>query len=168
MPKIDESKIADILNTLLTDNIKMVSNLIQDLEKSTEIFNKNVGNFSSELSSKTNELKELVAALKSAPKIAKTIKTSTIIASFVAGVAFAAALYAWPLVSITHKFIQAEIDSAKYTELENYAIKLQNDVETYKNELTVYIRTFDRLNDNYKDLLGKVLEEERQKLKESK
>ena len=161
MPQIDESKLADILNTLLTDNILKGENLIQDLEKSTEVFNKNVGNFSSELSSKTNELRWLVAALNNAPKLGKTLKISTILASFAAGAAFAAAVYAWPLVSITHKFIQAEIDSAKYTELEN-------DVEAYKNELTVYIRTFDRLNDNYKDLLGKVLEEERQKLKESK
>lgn len=168
MPKIDENKLADILNSLLTDNVNRGENLIKDLEKSTEVFNKNVGNFASELSSKTNELKELVVALKSTPKLGKTIKISTIIASFIAGVAFAAAVYAWPLVSITHKFIQAEIDSAKYTELENYVIKLQNDVETYKNELTAYIRTFDRLNDNYKDLLGKVLQEERQKIQQEK
>lgn len=168
MPQIDESKLADILNTLLTDNILKGENLIQDLEKSTEVFNKNVGNFSSELSSKTNELRWLVAALNNAPKLGKTLKISTILASFVAGAAFAALIYAYPLGSVTYKFIQAEIDSAKYTELKNYAINLQSDVEAYKNELTVYIRTFDRLNDNYKDLLGKVLEEERQKLKESK
>lgn len=168
MPKIDENKLADILNSLLTDNILKGENLIQDFEKSVNNFTKNVADFSSTISSRTSEVKELAKALSPAPKIAKTIKTSTIIASFVAGVAFAAAVYAWPLVSITHKFIQAEIDSAKYTELENYVIKLQNDVETYKNELTAYIRTFDRLNDNYKDLLGKVLQEERQKIQQEK
>lgn len=120
------------------------------------------------LSACTSEIQELAKILANAPKLGKTIKISAILASFVAGVAFAAAVYAWPLVSITHKFIQAEIDSARHTELENYAIKLQNDVETYKNELTVYIRTFDRLNDNYKDLLGKVLQEERQKIQQEK
>lgn len=161
MPKIDESKLADILNSLLTDNILKGENLIQNLDKSVNIFNKNMNGFTNTLSARTSEVQELVKALNNAPKLGKTLKISAIIASFAAGAAFAAAVYAWPLVSITHKFIQAEIDSAKYTELEN-------DVEAYKNELTVYIRTFDRLNDNYKDLLGKVLEEERQKLKESK
>lgn len=168
MPKIDENKLADILNSLLTENINRGENVVKNLQESASEFSKTLDGFTNTISAGTSEVKQLAKALSTSSKIAKTIKTSTIIASFVAGVAFAAALYAWPFVSITHKFIQAEIDSAKYTELENYAIKLQNDVETYKNELTVYIRTFDRLNDNYKDLLGKVLEEERQKLKESK
>lgn len=168
MPKIDESKLADILNSLLTDNILRGESLIQNLDKSASDLSKTVKALDCSVTARAAEVKELAKILANAPKLGKTIKISAILASFVAGVAFAAAVYAWPLVSITHKFIQAEIDSAKYTELENYVIKLQNDVETYKNELTVYIRTFDRLNDNYKDLLGKVLQEERQKIQQEK
>lgn len=168
MPKIDENKLADILNSLLTDNILRGENLIQNLDKSASDLSKTVKTLDGNVAARSEEIKELAKILANAPKLGKTLKISTILASFVAGAAFAALIYAYPLGSVTYKFIQAEIDSAKYTELKNYAIKLQSDVEAYKNELTVYIRTFDRLNDNYKDLLGKVLEEERQKLKESK
>ena len=161
MPQIDESKLADILNTLLTDNILKGENLIQDLEKSTEVFNKNVGNFSSELSSKTNELRWLVAALNNAPKLGKTIKTSTIIASFVAGVAFAAALYAWPLVSVSNKFIQTREAYSelviKYDEISKQASKLNT-------ELRAHIKVYDRLDSNSKQALVNILIEERQKI----
>ena len=51
MPKIDENKLADILNSLLTDNILKGENLIQDFEKSVNNFNKNVADFSSTISS---------------------------------------------------------------------------------------------------------------------
>lgn len=153
---------------MLTYSINRGENLIQDFEKSVNNFNKNVDSLINTLSACTSEIQELVKILANAPKISKTLKLSSLAASFVAGAAFAALIYAYPLSSITYKFIQAEIDSAKYTDLENYAIKLQNDVETYKNELAVYIRTFDRLNDNYKDLLGKVLQEERQKIQQEK
>ena len=135
MPKIDEAKLADILNSLLTDSINRGENLIGKLEKSTDSFNKSVESFSNNISSRTSEIQELAKILANAPKISKTLKLSSLAASFVAGAAFAALIYAYPLSSITYKFIQAEIDSAKYTELENYALVLQNQNEAYKRSL---------------------------------
>lgn len=161
MPKIDESKIADILNSLLTASINRGENLIQDLDKSVNTFNKNVDSLTNTLSARTSEVKELAKALSPAPKIAKTIKTSTIIASFVAGVAFAAAVYAWPLVSVSNKFIQTREAYSelviKYDEISKQASKLNT-------ELRAHIKVYDRLDSNSKQALVNILIEERQKI----
>jgi hypothetical protein len=166
MPKIDEAKLADILNSLLTDNIKIGSDLIRDLEKSTEVFNKNVGDFSSELNSKTNELKELIVALKSAPKLGKTLKISAIIASFVAGAAFAALIYAYPLSTSTYNYIESNSAhralATKYYELENYALVLQNQNEAYKRSLekTLTLNGRERFNEIFSEELQKIIQKE--------
>jgi len=166
MPKIDENKVADLLNTLLTDSINRGENLIQDFEKSVNIFNKNVGDFSSELSSKTNELKGLVVALKSAPKLGKTIKISVIIASFVAGAAFAALIYAYPLSTITYNYIESnsahQALATKYYELENYAILLKNQNEAYKRSLekTLTLNGRERFNEIFSEELQKIIQKE--------
>lgn len=161
MPKIDENKLADILNSLLTDNILKGENLIQDFEKSVNNFNKNVADFSSTISSRTSEAKELAKILASAPKLGKTIKTSTIIASFAVGVAFAALLFLYPMGSITYKFIQ---EQEVYSELEvkyNEILKQTNKLNT---ELKAHIKVYDRLDSNSKQALVNILIEERQKI----
>jgi hypothetical protein len=162
MPKIDEAKLADILNSLLTDSINRGENLIGKLEKSTDSFNKSVESFSNNISSRTSEIQELTKILANAPKISKTLKLSSLAASFVAGAAFAALIYAYPLSSITYKFIQAEIDSAKYTELENYALVLQNQNEAYKRSLekTLTLNGRERFNEIFSEELQKIIQKE--------
>nr|DAP38379.1 MAG TPA: hypothetical protein [Caudoviricetes sp.] len=132
MPKIDESKLADILNSLLTENIKAGENLIQDFEKSVNNFNKNVKDFSSTINFRAEEVGGLVAALKSAPKISKTLKLSSLAASFAVGAAFSAALFAYPLSSITYKYIQANKLTQKYDELERYALTLEINLKAFE------------------------------------
>lgn len=165
MPQIDETKVADILNSLLTDNILKGENLIQDFEKSVNNFNKNVADFSSTISSRTSEVQEVIKILKGVPKISKTLKLSSLAASFVAGTAFAALIYAYPLSSITYKFIQAEVDvkefSTKYTELEKYVIALRHENVAYK-------RTLDKtLTQNGVEKFREIYMEELEKIKEA-
>ena len=74
MPKIDENKLADILNSLLTDNILKGENLIQDFEKSVNNFNKNVADFSSTISSRIRSSR----AHKSTKRSSKNIKSHKI------------------------------------------------------------------------------------------
>nr|WP_314747866.1 hypothetical protein [uncultured Campylobacter sp.] len=73
-------------------------------------------------------------------------------------------IYAYPLSSITYKFIQAEVDvkefSTKYTELENYTLVLKNQNEAYK-------RTLDKtLTKNGVEKFGEIYMEELEKIKE--
>jgi hypothetical protein len=165
MPKIDESKIADILNSLLTDNIKMGSNLIQDLEKSASEFSKTLDSLDKKVTARAEEVKELAKILANAPKLGKTLKISTILASFVAGTAFAALIYAYPLGSMTYKFIQKEMDvkdfSVKYIELENYTLVLKNQNEAYKRTLerTLKADGREKFREIYMEELAKIKEE---------
>lgn len=166
MPKIDESKLADILNSLLTESIKTGSNLIQDFEKSVNIFNKNVGDFSSELSSKTNELKELVATLKSAPKLGKTIKISAILASFVAGAALASLLFVYSISSISIRYVRT---NNEYIELIAQYNELSNQAESMDKKLRAHIKVYDRLDAKSREALIGILVEETNKIeKETK
>jgi len=165
MPRIDENKIADILNTLLTESILKGENLIQQMNQSVNVLNKNVDSLTNTLSARTSEIQELVKALKNTPKISKTLKLSSLAASFVAGAAFAALIYAYPLSSITHKFIQAEVDvkefSTKYTELEKYAIALRHENIAYKRTLdkTLTQNGVEKFREIYMEELEKIKEE---------
>mgnify|MGYP000999791212 CR=1 FL=1 len=165
MPKIDESKIADILNSLLTESILKGENLIQNLDKSLADLSKAAKVLDGSVAARSEEIKELVVALKSTPKLGKTLKISTILASFVAGAAFAALIYAYPLGSVTYKFIQAEIDvkefSTKYTELENYTLVLKNQNEAYKRTLgkTLTKNGVEKFREIYMEELEKIKEE---------
>lgn len=165
MPKIDENKLADILNSLLTESILKGENLIQNLDKSLADLSKAAKVLDGSVAARSEEIKELVVALKSTPKLGKTLKISTILASFVAGAAFAALIYAYPLGSVTYKFIQAEVDvkefSTKYTELENYTLVLKNQNEAYKRTLgkTLTKNGVEKFREIYMEELEKIKEE---------
>lgn len=165
MPKIDENKLADILNSLLTDSILRGENLIEKMSQSVNVFNKNVDSLTNVLSARTSEVQELIEALKNTPKISKTLKLSSLAASFAAGAAFAAAVYAWPLVSVSNKFIQAREAYSelviKYDEISKQASKLNT-------ELRAHIKVYDRLDSNSKQALVNILIEERQKIQQEK
>ena len=166
MPKIDEAKLADLLNTLLTDNIKTGSNLIEKMSQSVSIFNKNVENFASELSSKTNELKELVVALKSAPTLGKTIKISAILASFAAGAALASLLFAYSISSISIRYVRT---NNEYIELITQYNELSNQAESMNKKLRAHIKVYDHLDAKSREALIGILAEETNKIeKESK
>ncbi len=150
---------------MLTYSINRGENLIQDFEKSVNNFNKNVDSLTNTLSACTSEIQELAKILANAPKISKTLKLSSLAASFVAGAAFAALIYAYPLSSITYKFIQAEVDvkefSTKYTELENYTLVLKNQNEAYKRTLdkTLTKNGVEKFREIYMEELEKIKEE---------
>ena len=166
MPKIDEAKLADLLNTLLTDNIKTGSNLIEKMSQSVSIFNKNVENFASELSSKTNELKELVVALKSAPTLGKTIKISAILASFAAGAALASLLFVYSISSISIRYVRT---NNEYIELITQYNELSNQAESMNKKLRAHIKVYDHLDAKSREALIGILAEETNKIeKESK
>jgi hypothetical protein len=164
MPQIDESKLADILNSLLTDNIKIGSKLVQDLEKSTDSFNKSVESFSNNISSRTSEVKELAKTLNNAPKISKTLKISSLAASVAVGAALGAILFSYSLSNVTFNFLKASNAlkelTQKYDELENYAIALQHENIAYK-------RTLDKtLTQNGREKFREIYMEELEKIKE--
>ena len=74
-------------------------------------------------------------------------------------------IYAYPLSSITYKFIQAEADvkefSTKYTELENYTLVLKNQNEAYKRTLdkTLTKNGVEKFREIYMEELEKIKEE---------
>ena len=150
---------------MLTYSINRGENLTQDFEKSVNNFNKNVDSLTNTLSACTSEIQELAKILANAPKISKTLKLSSLAASFVAGAAFAALIYAYPLSSITYKFIQAEVDvkefSTKSTELENYTLVLKNQNEAYKRTLdkTLTKNGVEKFREIYMEELEKIKEE---------
>ena len=150
---------------MLTYSINRGENLTQDFEKSVNNFNKNVDSLTNTLSACTSEIQELAKILANAPKISKTLKLSSLAASFVAGAAFAALIYAYPLSSITYKFIQAEVDvkefSTKYIELENYTLVLKNQNEAYKRTLdkTLTKNGVEKFREIYMEELEKIKEE---------
>ena len=165
MPKIDESKIADILNTLLTDNILKGENLIQNLDKSVSNLSKTAKTLDGNVAARSEEIKELAKILANAPKLCKAIKISAILASFAVGVAVAALLFLYPIGSITYKFIQAREAYSelviKYDEISKQASKLNT-------ELKAHIKVYDRLDSNSKQALVNILIEERQKIQQEK
>ena len=165
MPKIDENKIADILNSLLTESINRGSDLVQDLEKSTDSFNKSVACLTNTLSARAEEVRGLVAALKSAPKISKTLKLSSLAASFAVGVVLGAILFSYSLSSVTFNFVKASNAlkelTLKYDELENYAIALRHENEAYKRtlEMTLKADGREKFREIYMEELAKIKEE---------
>ena len=65
MPKIDENKIADILNSLLTESINRGENLVKNLEKSASEFSKTLDSLDKKVTARAVEVQELVKAVKS-------------------------------------------------------------------------------------------------------
>ena len=165
MPKIDENKIADILNSLLTESINRGSDLVQDLEKSVNNFNKNVDSLTNTLSACTSEIQELAKILANAPKISKTLKLSSLAASFAVGVVLGAILFSYSLSSVTFNFVKASNAlkelTLKYDELENYAIALRHENEAYKRTLdkTLTQNGVEKFREIYMEELEKIKEE---------
>ena len=164
MPKRDENKLADILNTLLTDNIKTGESLIEKMTQSVDSFNKSVECFSNNINSRTSEVKEFIAALKSAPKISKTLKLSSLVSSFAVGAALAAMFFSYSISTITYNYIESNLAHRelmkKYDELERYALSLDNQNEAFKNTL---VKT---LTQNGVEKFNELFSEELQKIKE--
>lgn len=122
MPKIDESKLADILNTLLIENINRGENLVRDLEKSVNVFNKNVDSLTNTVSARTSEVQGLVKALNNAPKVSKAIKYQTIFICVLTGIVISALFFSYSIGSVTYNYIESNSAHRelvkKYDELE--------------------------------------------------
>lgn len=167
MPKIDESKIADILNSLLTENIKTGESLIEKMTQSLDSFNKSVEYFSSTISSRTSEVQELIKVLKGAPKISKAIKYETIFICVLTGIVLASLFFSYSLSTVTYNYIESNLAHRelikKYDELENYAILLKNQNEAYKRtfQQTLTPKGRERFNEIFSEELQK-LEKEQQ------
>lgn len=165
MPKIDESKLADILNSLLTDNILKGENLIEKMTQSVNNFNKNVESLTNTLSARTSEVKELVKAISSIPKLGKTLKISTIVASFAVGVALGAILFSYSLSSVTFNFLKTSNAlkelTQKYDKLENDAIALRHENEALNRtlRLTLTQNGVEKFREIYMEELEKIKEE---------
>ena len=166
MPKIDESKIADILNSLLTENIKTGESLISKMDKSASDLSKTVKALDCSVTARAAEVKELAKTLSTAPKIAKTIKTSTIIASFVAGAALASLLFVYSISSISIRYVQT---NNEYIELIAQYNKLSNQADILNKKLRAHIKVYDHLDAKSREALVNILAEETNKIeKESK
>ena len=164
MPKIDENKIADILNTLLTESILKGENLIQQMNQSVNNFNKNVDSLTNTLSARTSEVQELVKALNNAPKVSKAIKYQTIFICVLTGIVLASLFFSYSLSTVTYNYVKTNNSYKefiqKYDELENYAILLKNQNEAYK-------RTFQQtLTPKGRERFNEIFSEELQKIKE--
>ena len=166
MPKIDESKLADILNTLLTDSILKGENLIEKMSQSVNIFNKNVDSLTNTLSTRTFEIQELTKSLKNAPKISKTLKLSSLAASFAAGAALASLLFVYSISSISIRYVRT---NNEYIELITQYNELSNQAESIAKKLRAHIKVYDRLDAKSREALIGILAEETNKIeKESK
>ncbi|WP_122868464.1 hypothetical protein [Campylobacter showae] len=162
MPKIDENKLADILNGLLTESILKGENLIQQMNQSVNNFNKNVDSLTNTLSARTSEIQELIKVLKGAPKISKAIKYETIFICVLTGIVLASLFFSYSLSTVTYNYIESNLAHRelikKYDELENYAILLKNQNEAYK-------RTFQQtLTPKGRERFSEIFSEELQKL----
>jgi hypothetical protein len=161
MPKIDENKVADLLNTLLTDNILKGENLIQQMNQSTTIFNKNVDVLTNTLTERTSEVQELIKVLKSAPKLGKTIKISAILASFAAGAALASLLFVYSISSISIRYVRT---NNEYIELITQYNELSEQADTLNKRLRAHIKVYDRLDAKSREALVNILVEETNKI----
>ena len=166
MPKIDEAKLADLLNTLLTDNIKTGSNLIQEISKSSSDLFQTVKTLDGSVATRATEVKELVKAISNIPKISKTIKTSTIIASFAAGATLASLLFVYSISSISIRYVRI---NNEYIELITQYNELSNQAESMNKKLRAHIKVYDHLDAKSREALIGILAEETNKIeKESK
>ena len=167
MPKIDESKVADILNSLLTENVNRGENLVKNLEKSASEFSKTLDCLDKKVTARAAEVQELTKILTVAPKLGKTLKISTIITSFTVGAALAAMFFSYSISAITYKYIESNSAhrelTQKYIELENYAILLKNKNEALERTLRL------TLTPSGREKFTEIFSEELQKIeKESK
>lgn len=162
MPKIDENKIADILNTLLTESILKGENLIQQMNQSVNNFNKNVDSLTNTLSARTSEVQELVKALNNAPKVSKAIKYQTIFICVLTGIIISALFFSYSTSVITYNYVKTHNTyqelTQKYDELENYAILLKNKNEALERTLGL------TLTPNGREKFNELFSEELQKI----
>lgn len=167
MPKIDESKIADILNSLLTENIKTGESLISKMDKSVGNLTMVVKALDGSVATRTSEVQELVKALKNTPKISKAIKYQTVFICVLTGITISAIFFSYSLSSITFQFIKSSSAlkelTLKYTELENYAISLKNQNEAYRRSLekTLTATGSEKFNEIFLEELQKIEKEQR-------
>lgn len=161
MPKIDESKLADILNSLLTENIKTGENLIQNLDKSASDLSKTVKALDCSVTARAAEVKELAKILANAPKLGKTIKISAILASFAAGAALASLLFVYSISSISIRYVQT---NNEYIELIAQYNELSNQAESMDKKLRAHIKVYDRLDAKSREALVNILVEETNKI----
>lgn len=164
MPKIDESKLADILNSILTENINRGENLVKNLEKSASEFSKTLDILDKKVTARAVEVQELVKALNNAPKVSKAIKYQTIFICVLTGIVLASLFFSYSLSTVTYNYVKTNNSYKefiqKYDELENYAILLKNQNEAYK-------RTLDKtLTQNGREKFREIYMEELEKIKE--
>lgn len=162
MPKIDESKIADILNSLLTDNILRGENLIQNLDKSASDLSKTVKALDGSIVARAAEVKELAKALNNAPKVSKAIKYQTIFICVLTGIIISALFFSYSTSVITYNYVKTHNTyqelTQKYDELENYAILLKNKNEALERTLGI------TLTPNGREKFNELFSEELQKI----
>ena len=165
MPKIDENKLADILNSLLTDNIKTGSNLIEKMDKSVSDLSMVVKTLDGSVATRTSEVQELIKALNSAPKISKAIKYQTIFICVLTGIVISALFFSYSISVITYNYIESNSAHGelikKYDELENYTLVLKNQNEAYKRTLdkTLTKNGVEKFREIYMEELEKIKEE---------
>lgn len=162
MPKIDESKIADILNSLLTDNILRGENLIQNLDKSASDLSKTVKALDGSIVARAAEVKELAKALNNAPKVSKAIKYQTIFICVLTGIVVASLFFSYYLSTVTYNYVKTNNAlkelTQKYDELENHAILLKNKNEALERTLRL------TLTPNGREKFNELFSEELQKI----
>lgn len=161
MPKIDEAKLADILNSLLTDNILRGESLIQNLDKSASDLSKTVKALDGNVAARSEEIKELAKILANAPKLGKTIKISTIIASFAAGATLASLLFVYSISSISIRYVRI---NNEYIELIAQYNELSNQAESMNKKLRAHIKVYDHLDAKSREALIGILAEETNKI----
>ena len=162
MPKIDENKLADILNSLLTDNILKGENLIQEISKSSSDLFQTVKTLDGSVATRATEVKELVKALKNTPKISKAIKYQTIFICVLTGIVISALFFSYSTSVITYNYVKTHNTyqelTQKYDELENYAILLKNKNEALERTLGL------TLTPNGREKFNELFSEELQKI----
>lgn len=162
MPKIDESKIADILNSLLTENIKTGESLISKMDKSVGNLTIVVKALDGSVATRTSEIQELVKALNNAPKVSKAIKYQTIFICVLTGIIISALFFSYSTSVITYNYVKTHNTyqelTQKYDELENYAILLKNKNEALERTLGL------TLTPNGREKFNELFSEELQKI----
>lgn len=162
MPKIDESKIADILNSLLTENIKTGESLISKMDKSVGNLTIVVKALDGSVATRTSEIQELVKAINNAPKVSKAIKYQTIFICVLTGIIISALFFSYSTSVITYNYVKTHNTyqelTQKYDELENYAILLKNKNEALERTLGL------TLTPNGREKFNELFSEELQKI----
>ena len=162
MPKIDESKIADILNSLLTENIKTGESLISKMDKSVGNLTIVVKALDGSVATRTSEIQELVKAINNAPKVSKAIKYQIIFICVLTGIIISALFFSYSTSVITYNYVKTHNTyqelTQKYDELENYAILLKNKNEALERTLGL------TLTPNGREKFNELFSEELQKI----